>query len=265
MKDVNSVFRRAVKNNQSWELRARRWEGCHLSSQDLFTSHHLLVHRQPKPPVVTNPLVHVEPHGAQYCIVAGAWPNFNRCGVNSNAIAGTRAAEKELVVESASEGHMSTRTADEMELVWLSQLPRVTSEPEPRQFPLLSQSRHHNSPTMDFDDYCGPEWEPWRFDMTVDDFWPLVNEFNTVPSAIQTYGDFCDDFERIARDAENADDFRKGLDAHRKIQLRFYKTSLENISQEVGISHSHIPSGLWNALLDLVSQNPLIKPVDELG
>lgn len=101
--------------------------------------------------------------------------------------------------------------------------------------------------------------------MTFDDFWPLMDEFNTVPSAIQTYGDFCDDFEGIARNAENADDFRKALDAHRKIQLRFYKTSLENISQEVGISHSHISSGLWNALLDLVSQNPLIKPVDELG
>jgi hypothetical protein len=101
--------------------------------------------------------------------------------------------------------------------------------------------------------------------MTFDDFWPLMNEFNTVPSAIQTYGDFCDDFEGIARNAETADDFRNALDTHRKTQLRFYKTSLENISQEVGISHSHISSGLWNALLDLVSQNPLIKPVDELG
>jgi hypothetical protein len=92
-----------------------------------------------------------------------------------------------------------------------------------------------------------------------------MDEFNTVPSAIQTYGDFCDDFEGIARDAGNTDDLRKALDARRKTQLRFYKTSLENISQEVGISHGQISSGFWNALVDLVSQNPLIKPVDELG
>ena len=118
---------------------------------------------------------------------------------------------------------------------------------------------------MDFDDYCGPEWQPWRFDMTFDDFWSLMNEFNTVPSAIQTYGDFCHDFEEIARDAENKHDFRKALDDHRKTQLRYWRTSLENMSQEVGISHSRIPTGLWNDLLDLISQSPLVKPVDELG
>ena len=71
-----------------------------------------------------------------------------------------------------------------------------------------------------------------------------MNEFNTVPSAIETYGDLCDDFEEIARKAENADDFRKALDAYRKIQLRFYKTCLENMSQVVGVSRRHISSGL---------------------
>ncbi len=149
-----------------------------------------------------------------------------------------------------------------MELVWLSQEPQPWGNSSRSSF---FSRHHHHSLTMDFDDYCGPEWEPWRFDMTFDDFWPLMDEFNTVPSAIQTYGDFCDDFEGIAHNAENADDFRKALDAHRKAQLRFYKNSLKDISQEVGLSHSHISSGLWNALLDLVSQNPLIKPVDELG
>jgi hypothetical protein len=98
--------------------------------------------------------------------------------------------------------------------------------------------------------------------MTFDDFWPLMNEFNTVPSAIQTYGDFYNDFETIARNAKNAEDFRKALNAHRKTQLRFYKTSLDSISQDVGISHSRISSELWNVLLDLLSQNPSIKPVD---
>jgi hypothetical protein len=101
--------------------------------------------------------------------------------------------------------------------------------------------------------------------MTFDDFWPLMNEFNTVPSAIQTYGDFCDNFKGIARDAKNADDFRKALDHHRKTQLRYWRTSLDNMSQEVGISHGRIPTGLWNDLLDLISQGPLVKPVDELG
>ncbi len=56
---------------------------------------------------------------------------------------------------------------------------------------------------MNFD--CGPEWQPWKF-------WCLMmNEFNTIPSAIQTYGDFCDAFERIARNAENEVDSEKPL------------------------------------------------------
>ena len=87
------------------------------------------------------------------------------------------------------------------------------------------------------------------------DFYLLMNEFNTVPGAIQNYGGFCDDFERIARNAENADDFRKALKAHRETQLCFYKTILHNISQEVVISHRHIPKKHWNALLDLLTQD----------
>ena len=101
--------------------------------------------------------------------------------------------------------------------------------------------------------------------MIFDDFWRLMNEFNTVTSAIQSYGDFCHDFEGIARNAENEADFRKALDDHRRTQLRYWRTSLENISQEVGISYSRIPTGLWNDLLDLISQSPLVRPEDERG
>jgi hypothetical protein len=115
------------------------------------------------------------------------------------------------------------------------------------------------------DDYYRPEWELWRFNITFDDFWPLINEFNTVPNTIQTYNDFCNNFKGIARDIKNIDDFRKALDYYRKTQLYYWRTSLDNMFQEVGISYRRIPTGLWNDLLNLILQDPLVKPVDELG
>jgi len=52
---------------------------------------------------------------------------------------------------------------------------------------------------MDFcNDGCEPNWEPWKFNLDYRDFNDIRIEFNTVPSAIQEYGSFCEDFEGIA-------------------------------------------------------------------
>lgn len=92
--------------------------------------------------------------------------------------------------------------------------------------------------------------------MTVDDFWPLMNEFNTVPSAIQNYGDYRHDFEEMARKSESVNDFKEALRTHRKNQLRYWKGSLQHMSEEVGISHNCLPTELWHDVLDLLSQGP---------
>jgi hypothetical protein len=91
------------------------------------------------------------------------------------------------------------------------------------------------------------------------DFYLLMNRFNTVPGPIQNYGDFCDAFERIAHNSNNADDFRDALKAHHQAQLGFYKTSFDNMSQEVVLSYGNMPDKYWNILLDLLAEDVNVK------
>ena len=69
---------------------------------------------------------------------------------------------------------------------------------------------------MDFDNYYRSKWQSWKFGITFDDFWYLINEFNIVLSTIQLYNDFCYNFKGIVYNIENKANFRKALNNHRK-------------------------------------------------
>jgi hypothetical protein len=129
-------------------------------------------------PVLTNQLVHFKPHGGHYLYgsrgmakLQPLWrvqqrhlvPIPPRRSYFRGSHAHSYRRDGASLVESASRVHLGTLTSS-----YSSSFLR----------------RHYKSLTMDFDDYYGPEWEPWKFDMTFDDFWPLINEFNTVPSVI---------------------------------------------------------------------------------